>query len=76
MMNTRYGPMADQGVRMVYVREIAVADLPQEIQDEAEGLQTLFAVHGADGSRLALVRDKALAFDLARQNDLAPMSVH
>jgi len=36
----------------------------------------IYAVHRADGERLALVRDRALAFVLARQNDLAPVSVH
>ena len=36
----------------------------------------LYAVHDADGQRLAVVRDRRLAFVLARQNDLAPVSVH
>jgi hypothetical protein len=75
-MNTRYNPLITESARIVYVREVAVADLPQELQDEAEGLLTLFAVHSPDGARLALVRDKAIAFALARQNDMAPVSVH
>jgi hypothetical protein len=75
-MNTKYTPLTAESARIVYVREVAVADLPQELQDEAEGLVTLFAVHSPDGARLALVRDKAIAFALARQNDMAPVSVH
>jgi hypothetical protein len=75
-MNTKYSPLTAESARIVYVREVAVADLPQELQDEAEGLVTLFAVHSPDGARLALVRDKAIAFALARQNDMAPVSVH
>jgi hypothetical protein len=75
-MNAKYSPLTAEAARIVYVREVAVADLPQELQDEAEGLVTLFAVHSPDGARLALVRDKAIAFALARQNDMAPVSVH
>lgn len=75
-MNVKYAPLGTDAARIVYVREVAVADLPQEVQDEAEGLATLFAVHAPDGARLALVRDKAIAFALARQNDMAPVSVH
>jgi len=75
-MDTRYdfGPEADE--RIVYVRPIAVADLPEDIRAQAEGLETLYAVHDENGERLALVRDRGLAFALARQNDLAPVNVH
>lgn len=75
-MNVKYAALGTDAARIVYVREVAVADLPQDLQDEAEGLETLFAVHSPDGARLALVRDKAIAFALARQNDMAPVSVH
>jgi hypothetical protein len=75
-MNTKYGnfPCASDGI--VYVRAIAVADLPDELQNEIEGLETVYSVHRPDGMRVALVADKAMAFALARQNDLAPVSVH
>jgi len=33
-------------------------------------------VHDSDGQRLALVKNRKLAFALARQNDLAPVNVH
>lgn len=62
--------------RMVYVREIAVSDLPEDMQEQAEGVETLYAVHGADGERLAVVKERNLAFALARQNDYAPVTVH
>ncbi len=64
------------GQRVVYVRPVAVADLPEDIRREAGGIDTLYAVHDTDGERLALVRDRDLAFVLARQNDLAPVHVH
>lgn len=65
----------DQG-NIVYVRPVLVSDLPLEVQEQAEGIETLFAVHNASGERLALVRDRKLAFVLARQNDMAPVNVH
>ena len=61
--------------RLVYVKPVDVADLPQEVQDEAGGLEQLFAVHDANGEQLALVAGRAMAFDLARQNDYAPVTV-
>ena len=61
---------------IVYVRSVAVSDLPQEVQDAAGGATELYAVHSSAGERLALVKDRQLAFTLARQNDLAPVSVH
>ena len=61
---------------LVYVRAVAVSDLPAEVQEQAEGLETLYALHRADGEQLALVKDRHLAFALALQNDLAPVAVH
>lgn len=64
------------GERIVYVRPVAVADLPSEIRDHAQGVDHIYAVHSADGERLALVKDRRLAFILAHQNDMAPVHVH
>ena len=60
----------------VYIRRVAMADLPAEVREQAPGVDSLYAVHGIDGERLALVRDRRLAFMLARQNELSPVSVH
>jgi hypothetical protein len=75
-MNHKYEFGTGDENKIVYVRAVQVSDLPQEVQDQAAGVETLFAVHSADGERLALVRDRKLAFVLARQNDLAPVNVH
>ena len=61
---------------IVYVRPVALDDLPDEIREQAEGLTELYAVHNGEGERLALVKDRKLAFVVARQNDMAPVSVH
>ena len=61
---------------IVYIRPVPVRTLPDAVQLQAAGLDTLYAVHDAEGERLALVKDRALAFALARQNDMEPVSAH
>ncbi|WP_312528262.1 DUF1150 family protein [Paracoccus sp. (in: a-proteobacteria)] len=76
-MNTKFEFGKDTDAdNTVYIRRVTVASLPQEVQDQAEGLDSLYAVHGADGSRIALVKDRGVAFMLARDNELTPVSVH
>ncbi len=75
-MDVKYNGLPDSDDRIVYVREVAVKDLPEEVRREAGGRETLYAVHSAEGARLALVRDRHMAFVLARQNDFAPVPVH
>ena len=74
-MNTKID-LSALGTDIVYVKSVLVADLPQEMQDQAGELETIFAVHDAEGTRLALVADRRLAFALARQHDKVPMTVH
>ena len=62
--------------RIVYVRSVNPEDLPDEIREQIGETDTLYAVHNEDGERLALVKDRSLAFVLARQNDLTPVAVH
>jgi len=75
-MDVKYEGLPDSEDRIVYVREVAVKDLPEEVQREVGELEKLYAVHSAEGTRLALVRDRNMAFVLARQNDFAPVTVH
>lgn len=75
-MNVKYDFLPEGADRIVYVRPVKVAELPEEVQRQALGLDELYAVHDTNGDRLALVRDRKLAFLLARQNDLAPVNVH
>ena len=72
--NVNFAPKDER--KIVYVRPVAVADLPAEVREEAGDAVELFAVHSAAGERLALVRDRKLAFFLARENDFAPVNVH
>lgn len=63
-------------LRIVYVRPVAHADLPEDVQSQIADETQLYAVHSEDGERLAVVADRDLAFALARQNDYAPVTVH
>ena len=60
----------------VYIRRVATETLPEELRRQVPDAKALYAVHGIDGERLALVKDRELAFVLARQNELTPVSVH
>jgi len=75
-MHTKFdfGPELEE--RLVYVRPVAVEELPEEVRAQVPGVSTLYAVCDADGEQLALVKDRRMAFLLARQNDYAPVSIH
>lgn len=66
----------DKGRRIVYVKAVDVADLPDDIRASAGDQEHLYAVHDSEGQQLALVADRRLAFVLARQNDFVPVTVH
>jgi hypothetical protein len=75
-MNTTFNALPREGDRIVYILPVAVADLPDDIREQADGAETVYSVHRPTGERLALVRDRNMAFALARQNDLAPVNAH
>jgi len=61
--------------RMVYVCAVNVQDLPEA---EAKGISQdqVYSLNRSNGERLALVKDRSLAFVLARQNEFFPVPVH
>ena len=75
-MNAKHRLFDALSDNMVYVRPVDVIELPEEVREQVDGLEQIYAVHDADGQRLALVKDRKLAFSLARQNELAPVNVH
>ena len=62
--------------RIVYVKSVDVDDLPDDIRVHLPDQTMLYAVHNANGQRLALVKERDMAFVLARENDLSPVTVH
>lgn len=71
------------GRKLVYVRHVVARDVLSDLADE-DGVSAfdipedaiLYAVHAADGERIALVGDRELAFAAARQHEMDPVSVH
>ena len=61
---------------IVYVRSVNATELPEDIRAQIPDAKILYAVHSSEGERLALVRERDMAFVLARLNDLAPVAVH
>jgi hypothetical protein len=67
---------------LVYVREVKAKEVLAGTPVEAvKGFsidpdQTLYAVHSADGSRLAVLIDKESAMAAAMAHELVPVSVH
>jgi hypothetical protein len=67
---------------LVYVREVKAREVLGATEvEEVQGFsidpdQMLYAVHSADGSRLAVMVDRQTAFAAALAHELAPVSVH
>ena len=68
------------GPNLVYVRPVMgseiLASLPGIEGLELKPDQTLYAVHRADGARLAVLTDRQSAMAAALAHELAPVSVH
>lgn len=67
---------------LVYVRPVKASEVFGDTPIEAiqgvdlEPDQTLYAVHRADGERLAVMTDRNAAVAAALAHELAPVSVH
>ncbi len=61
---------------LVYVKSVEVADLPDIVQEQAGGAERIFAIHNADGEQIALVANRDLAYLIARQHDMRPLTLH
>jgi len=74
-MDTKFD-LEKLGQGIIYVKPILATDLPDDMRAKVGDLEELFSVHNADGEQLALVADRKLAFDLARENNMEPVTVH
>lgn len=68
---------------LVYVRAVKAQDVLKDVEAVAKDAgarfepdQTLYAVYGADGVRLAVLSAREEAFATAVAHELAPVSVH
>ncbi|WP_019960540.1 DUF1150 family protein [Woodsholea maritima] len=83
-LNTDHTETVLDGEPLVYVRQITVDDVRDEITQSEINAQldalgdhaALYAVHNEDGERVAIFSDRDLAFAVSRQNGAHPVSVH
>jgi hypothetical protein len=70
------------GPNLVYVREVKAKEiLDDTVAETLESYaldpdQMLFAIHRADGARLAVLADRPSAYAAALAHELVPVSVH
>jgi hypothetical protein len=68
------------GPNTVYVREVDVEELKGSgvlpIDAPVSAKQKFFALHAADGRRVAILDNRDMAFVAAREHELEPVSVH
>lgn len=68
------------GPNTVYVREVDIDELKGAgvipVDAPIPATQKFFALHAADGRRVAVVDSRDMAFVAARQHELEPVSVH
>lgn len=65
-------------IRQMSARELALfgmQDLAYIKQVDVNGVSG-YAVHAADGTRIAVLPDRQVAFATVRHHDLEPLSVH
>ena len=68
--------------RVCYIREVFARDVREDIERELDATYSfddnsiLYALHADDGSRIALMSDREIAFAAARQHEMTPFSVH
>lgn len=68
-------PTSPVDSRIVYVRAIDIDEIPEAARMGVTAT-SLYAIHDENGARLAVVADRDLAFAVARQNELTPLSAH
>ena len=78
-------PLGDEDIarligNTVYVREVALDELKGSgvipTDTSVPPSQKFFALHLADGRRVAVMDSRDVAFAAARQHDMEPVSVH
>lgn len=71
-----------EAVKTCYVRPVLAGEVRDEIARESDHAlnlrddSVLYALHASDGSRIALMSDREIAFAAAKQHEMTPVSVH
>jgi hypothetical protein len=62
--------LSERAFKALGIEEIAY------VKPIIDGTGSTCAIHAADGTRLAVVADRQVAFSMIRRNDLEPASLH
>ena len=67
-----------EGLKQLSARELGLLGINDVayIKSIVEDGGPAFAVHAADGTRIAVMASRDVAFAVVRQNDMEPVSVH
>ena len=67
-----------EGLRQLSAQELGLLGINDVayVKPIVDNGNAAFAVHAADGTRIAVIANRDLAFAVVRQNDMEPVSVH
>jgi hypothetical protein len=67
-----------EGLRQLSAKELGLLGMNDVayVKPVVDNGSQAFAVHAADGTRIAVIANRDLAFAVVRQNDMEPVSVH
>ena len=67
-----------QGIKQLSERELGLLGMNDVayVKPIVDNGSEAYAVHAADGARIAVIANRDLAFAVVRQNDMEPVSVH
>lgn len=71
--------LAKLGMRSIaYIRPVSVEDLRDEVEglDDVPGDAQFYALHRADGQRVAIMQTRETAVHVARENSMEAVNVH
>ncbi len=74
-MNTKFD-LSEMGANIVYLKPMMTADLPDELREQAGGLEQIFAVHNGMGEQVAYIADLKFANNLAQENNVRIVTLH
>jgi len=64
------------GANFIYMKPVAISDLPAEVQDQAAGAETIFALHNTKGEQVAFVASVDVASHLAAEHRMQLVKLH
>ncbi len=75
MMDTPFNAL-NVDDKIVYIRPLEDRDVPQEVMAKVGARDDAHAILAQDGNVIGLAPSREIAFEMAREHELAPMSVH